>query len=249
MRILIVEDEQHLAVGLRFNFEQEGHEVDIAGNGRTALSRLQDAAPPFDLVVLDLMLPGMSGYEVCQTIRADDQELPILVLSSRPLAEDRAHAFDCGADQYLTKPFSLDELLSRVNNLLRRRQRTVQSGGAQSGSLRAGSAQSGPTLAGAPPLVELGEATIDFPRFQVRTPTATHELTTLEAQLLAYFVAHEGLVLSRRRLLAEVWEQSAAINSRSIDNFVLRLRKMIEPDPAAPRHLLSVRGTGYRFVR
>ena len=234
MRILIVEDEQHLADGLRFNFEQEGYEVETAGNGRTALSRLQDAAPPFDLVVLDLMLPGMSGYEVCQAIRADDEDLPILVLSSRPLAEDRAHAFDCGADQYLTKPFALDELLSRVRNLKRRRERTARNGT--------------DSAAPAPPLVELGDVTIDFPKFEVRTPTATHTLTTLEAQLLAYFVANEGVVLSRRRILKEVWEQSAAISSRSIDNFVLRLRKMIEPDPAAPRYLISVRGTGYKFV-
>lgn len=240
MRILIVEDEQHLADGLKFNFEQEGYEVDAAPSGRAALARLQDAAPPFDLVVLDLMLPGMSGYEVCQAIRADDEDLPILVLSSRPLAEDRAHAFDCGADQYLTKPFSLDELLSRVRNLLRRRERMVRAGGQ-----RAGAAAN----ASAPPIFELGEVTIDFPKFEVRTPAATHTLTTLEAQLLAYFVAHEGVVLPRRRILAEVWEQSAAISSRSIDNFVLRLRKMIEPDPAAPRHILSVRGTGYRFVR
>ena len=126
MKILIVEDEEALADGLKFNFEQEGYEVVVAGEGQTALEQFETTEPPFDLVILDLMLPGMSGYEICQTIRETNSQLPILILSARTLPQDKAQAFDLGTDQYMTKPFALPELLSRVRNLLQRRAATIE---------------------------------------------------------------------------------------------------------------------------
>ena len=228
MRILIVEDETALAEGLEFNFQQEGYHVDLAGDGPTALQRLDDAAPPFDLVILDLMLPGMSGYEICRHIRENDVELPILVLSARTLSEDKAQAFDAGTDQYMTKPFALPELLSRVRNLLDRRgQRGIA-------AIEHGFA--------------FGNVSIDFLSFQLTVDNQTHDLTKTEMELLRYFIDHEGVVLTRQQILRDVWSEPGTITTRSTDNFVMRLRRMIEPDASHPRHILSVRGTGYRFV-
>ncbi len=233
MRLLIVEDEAALAGGLKFNFEQEGYDVVVVGDGPSALARLAEGG--IDLVILDLMLPGMSGYEICKEIRLTDFELPIIVLSARTLSEDRTLAFDVGADQYLSKPFVLVELLSRVRNLLKRRgQRTAT-----------------PTPVANPELetCQLGVAQINLRSFQVLREGQQFDLTTLEAQLLRYFLQHPNRVLSRAEILEEVWGENVEISTRSIDNFVLRLRKLIEPDPSRPRHLLSVRGTGYRLVR
>lgn len=234
MKILIVEDEQALATGLRFNFEQEGYDVHLAGDGATALTLFQTAEPPFDVVTLDLMLPGMSGYEVCREIRDRDGAVPILVLSARTLSEDRTMAFDCGADQYLTKPFALPELLSRVRNLTNpRRAKTT----------------SEPPPPSAPDEFSFGDGiVVRFDQFELQIRDEIHTLTTMEMQLLRYFVEHENRVLSRMQIMNDVWSDSAALSSRSIDNFVMRLRRLIEPDPQAPRHILSVRGTGYRFV-
>lgn len=234
MKILIVEDEQALATGLRFNFEQEGYEVSLAGDGTTALTLFNNAAPPFDIVTLDLMLPGMSGYEVCREIRDRDGTVPILVLSARTLSEDRTTAFDCGADQYLSKPFALPELLSRVRNLTNRRR---------------GKSSTDVEVQKVPEVFSFGNGiTANFNRFELRIRDETHTLTTMEMQLLRYFVEHEDRVLSRRQIMNDVWSESAALSSRSIDNFVMRLRRLIEPDAQSPRHILSVRGTGYRFV-
>lgn len=236
MRILIVEDEEALALGLKFNFEQEGYEVLLAGDGRTALKLFEDTSAPVDLIILDLMLPGMSGYEICTAIRVVNKTVPILVLSARTLSEDRMHAFDCGTDQYITKPFVLPELLNRVRNLLERHK----------------------TLLTAAKTEVAEPATLlkyDFTHFRVEPQSfevivgeKRHSLTTQEMQLLKYFIEHEGEVLSRYQILDEVWDEHVDVTTRTIDNFVLRLRKMIEPDPARPRYILSVRGTGYRFV-
>lgn len=234
MRILIVEDEEAMANGLKFNFEQEGYEVSLARDGHVALELIQQADRPVDLVVLDLMLPGMSGYETCRKLREIESDLPVMVLSARTLSEDKALAFDSGTDQYVTKPFALPELLSRVRNLLERRQ-TVRSAGAAD--------RTSPIAE-----YEFNGVRINFQTFELTVGGQTHNLTTMEMQLLRYFIEHEGIVLSRSQILRDVWEQSAEITSRSIDNFVMRLRRLIEPDPSRPRHLLSVRGTGYRFV-
>lgn len=234
MRLLIVEDETSIARGLAFNFEQEGYAVTLAADGPTALTQFEAAATspdsqPFDCVVLDLMLPGMSGYAICERIRVQDPDVPILVLSARTLAEDKARAFDAGCDQYLTKPFALEELLSRVRNLINRR------------SPRVATEESSDLLV-------LGDRTIDFKRHQIATAEGPPiELTKMELALLRYFHKQPGMVLSREAISRDVWGQAADVSSRSIDNFVLRLRKLLEPDPAQPRHLISVRGTGYRF--
>lgn len=233
MRILVVEDEDAIAKGLRFNFEREGYQVDLAGDGPTALELYESAQPPVDLVVLDLMLPLMSGYEICRDLRRLDWELPILALTARTLSEDKIQAFDCGVNQYMTKPFSLPELLSRVRNLLDLRRK-----GLARRSVR-------PTE----DIVRFGNVAVDFGRFEIRHGEEVHTMTTREHELLRYFLEHDGVVLSRARLQSDVWKDSPDISSRSIDNFVMRLRRMIEDDPSSPRHLLSIRGTGYRFVR
>ncbi len=234
MRILVVEDEVAIARGLKFNFEREGWQVDVVGDGMSALELYESAQPPLDLIVLDLMLPQMSGYETCRALRRLDADIPVLALTARTLSEDKAQAFDCGVDQYLTKPFSLPELLSRVRNLLDRRRRSLE----RRASVR-------PTE----DVLRFGEVTVDFSRFELRRGVEIYPLTTREQELLRYFLENDGVVLSRSRLQSDVWKDSADITSRSIDNFVMRLRRMIEIDSSSPRHLLSIRGTGYRFVR
>ncbi len=235
MRILIVEDEDAIANGLKFNFEQEGYDVILAGDGHAALERFQDENAPIDLVILDLMLPGMSGYETCRAIRALDENLPIIVLSARSLSEDRAQAFDAGTDQYLTKPFALPELLVRVRKLLERR-------GNGRGSETARPVQRSRVF-------EFANVRVDFDTFEITVAGKTHSLTTQEMELLRYFIEHEGRVLPRLQILEDVWDHNPDVTTRTIDNFVMRLRKLIEPDPAEPRYILSVRGTGYRFVK
>jgi DNA-binding response OmpR family regulator len=236
MKILIVEDEEALAKGLKFNFEQEGFEVEMAGDGQSALSLFNSADPPFDLLILDLMLPGMSGYETCREIRKRDQFVAVLVLSARTLSEDRTMAFDCGADQYMSKPFALPELISRVRSLLERRRVMRPTEADASTGTR-------------PSKVIIGDNVgVDFDRFEVTVGEETTELTRMEMQLLRYFIEHADRVLPRSRIMNDVWADSGAMSNRSIDNFVMRLRRLIEPNPSEPRHIVSVRGTGYRFV-
>lgn len=232
MKILIVEDEDALADGLKFNFEQEGYDVVVAGEGQTALEQFEAADPPFDLVVLDLMLPGMSGYDICAAIRESNSHLPILILSARTLPQDKAQAFDLGTDQYMTKPFALPELLSRVRNLLQRRQ--VQ--------------PPPPAVERRPASYRFGDVVVDYDKFEVTVNGQTHSPTSLEMQLLRFFTENEGIVLSRLEILENVWPEDSDVTTRTIDNFVMRLRRLVEQNPAEPRHILSVRGTGYRFV-
>lgn len=237
--IVIVEDEEAIARGLKLNFELEGYSAVVCGDGPSVLKQFDEQPGAIDLVVLDLMLPGMSGYEICRLIRERDPRVPILVLSARTLSEDRAHAFDCGTDQYMTKPFALPELLSRVRNLLDRKRRFESEAAAAAVAV--------------PDEYVLGDARIDFRSFEIHrggvtTPLTTMPLTTMEAQLLRYFIQHAGRVLPRAQILRDVWDQNAEVTTRTIDNFVMRLRKYLETDPSNPRHLLSVRGTGYRFV-
>lgn len=234
MHILIVEDEAPIAAGLKFNFEQEGYDVSVAANGPAAIELVRDLLRSVDLIVLDLMLPGMSGYEICKEIRSTNPHVPIIVLSARMHSQDKAHAFDCGADQYVTKPFDLSEVLSRVRNLLKRRPPAPQPVAEPSDASL--------------DIYEFDDIVVDCRKFEVVVAGEPNSLTTMEMQLLRYFIEHEGIVLSRARILADVWGQSPEITTRSIDNFVMRLRKLIEPTPSNPCHLLSVRGTGYRFV-
>ena len=231
-RILIVEDEIALAEGLKFNFEQEGYDVLQAADGKTAIDLARDSDPPIDVIVLDLMLPEMSGYEVCRQIREFNATLPILVLSARTLSEDKTMAFEAGTDQYMTKPFALPELIARVKNLIERRPSNAETQPRKSTR----------------EAYQFGDVRVDFLKFQLISKGEVNTLTTMEMQLMKYFVEHPEVVLSRAQILRDVWEETADITSRSIDNFVLRLRRMIEPDPGTPRYLISIRGTGYRFV-
>ena len=232
--ILVVEDEQHLAFGIKFNLEAEGHVVTLVGDGQAALARIDSGAPAVDLVLLDLMLPGMSGYAVCESIRAAGNNLPIVMLTARTLVEDRIRGFDAGTDVYLQKPFDLEELLSVVRNLLARRSRddrTTPPGDRTNDAV-----------------FRFGSAEINFDTWQATAHGQPVRLTNLEMKLLRYLVEHEGKVISRDELLKNVWGLTRAPATRTVDTFVLGLRKHFEPDPSKPVHLLSVRGTGYRFV-
>lgn len=231
--ILVVEDEQHLAIGIKYNLEAEGYRVSIACDGRSALSLIHDEPSDIALIILDLMLPGMSGYDVCEALRSSGHEIPVLMLSARTLTEDRTRGFDVGANQYLTKPFELDELLSRVKNLL--------SFGAR-GDRRSSTAASPKST------FTFGDVTINFHTFQVVAGDETQRMTPLEMKLLRYFIENEGRVIPRQELLQNVWGMSGTLNTRAPDQFIRRLRKILEPDPASPRHLLTVRDAGYRFV-
>jgi two-component system OmpR family response regulator len=232
--ILVVEDEQHLAMGIKYNLVAEGYRVSTVGDGRAALKLLTEAPGSVDLVVLDLMLPGMSGYTVCEALRAIDRELPVLILSARTETEDRTRGFDVGANQYMSKPFDLDEFLSRVRNLLGFSRRRVEN--------RA------PPPAEGMAAFEFAAAKIDFSTFKVTVADEPVRMTQLELSLLRYFVDNEGRVIPRRELLENVWGVPGNVNTRAPDQFIRRLRKIFEPDPARPRHFLTIRDAGYRFV-
>ncbi|MBM4021793.1 MAG: response regulator transcription factor [Planctomycetes bacterium] len=236
--ILLVEDEEHLAFGIKFNLEAEGHRVTVVGDGQAALSRLAAGVEqPVDLVVLDIMLPGMSGYAVCAAIRTAGNTLPVVMLSARTLVEDRIRGFDAGTDVYLQKPFDLEELLSVIRSLSGRRGRGERAGG--------GGAVAGPP---ADVAYRFGTAEVNFDTWEVRVHGQPVRLTSLEMKLLRYLVEHEGKVVSRKELLENVWGLSRAPATRTVDTFMLALRKSFEADPSKPVHFLSVRGTGYRFI-
>ncbi|MFH5805352.1 response regulator transcription factor [Alienimonas sp. DA493] len=239
-RLLVVEDERAIAEGLRFNFEADGYAVTVAGDGPSALAAFESAKAKsgsdgaFDGIILDLMLPGMSGYEICRTIRRTDPAVPILMLTARTLTEDKIGGFDAGADQYVTKPFVLPELLARVRAMLARPRPAPPE-----------------EPSGREPVREFGDVSVDFDAFRLTVArgdkSRTHDLTTQEAALLRLFAENPGRVLPRQEILREVWPPDADVTPRTIDNFVLRLRRMVEPDPSDPKYLVSVRGTGYRF--
>lgn len=232
--ILVVEDEEHLAIGIKYNLEAEGYDVSTIGDGPSALQMIDDEARSVDLVILDLMLPGMSGYAVCERLREKGNEVPILMLSARTLVEDRVRGYDVGADQYLHKPFDLEELISMVRNLLSRRERRAP--------LPANHA------IGSEYKFNRGQAHVNFDTFEVTVCGKSLRLTSTEMKLLRYFVENEGKVVTRSQLLEHVWGMSHSPTTRTVDNFIVNLRKYFESDPAVPRHFLSVRGAGYRFV-
>ncbi len=227
-RILLLEDEKHLARGLSFNLEAEGYQVEVFERGEAALERLaQDGQPSIDLAVLDVMLPGISGFEVLQRMRADEGDLPVLMLTARDREQDIVRGLDMGADDYLTKPFSLPVLLARVRTLLRRNR--------------------GPDPA-TPASFSIGDCTIYPDRFELERDGSSSPLTAKELGLLLMLYARLGSAVSRGEILQEVWDLHPETQTRVVDTFVLRLRKLIEPDPSRPRHLLSVRSFGYRLV-
>jgi len=234
-RVLVVEDEAHLAEGLRFNLEAEGYLAEVVGDGEAAIQRLLSAEEPFDAVVLDLMLPGKDGFTVLSELRAARNHVPVLVLTARGHSEDVLKGFAAGADDYLAKPFELSILLARLQGLLRRSQ------WAREGA---------PGTATAGPLGQLSIAgkVIDFDKLELRSNGQIIRLTLMESELLRYLARSAGEIVSRKAILEEVWGLHEDTDTRAIDNFVVRLRRYIEPDPAHPRHLLTVRGVGYRFV-
>ncbi len=228
-RVLIVEDQLDIARSLRANLELEGHTVAIVGTGEDGVSWCQSWLP--DLVILDLMLPGMSGLEVLRTIRRRQPYVPVLILSARTAEIEKVEGFRLGADDYVTKPFGLMEVLARIDALLRRRAREIS-----------------PRAPVIPELLSFGQVVIDVGARTVRKGDRDVTLRPREFDLLVALVRHAGRVVSRGRLLAEVWGYDAAVVSRTVDTHMLELRRRLEDDPAHPKHLLTLRGTGYRLV-
>ena len=234
--ILLVEDEEHLAIGIRYNLTSEGLTVTTAADGHAALAILNKPNADVDLVVLDVMLPGMSGYAVCEEIRSQGSHIPVVMLTARTLVEDRIRGFNAGADVYLQKPFDLDELLSVIRSLLSRRKNSSESTPDKPATSRSENSFS------------FGKAHINFDTWEAYCDKRQIRLTALEMKLLRYLIEHEGLVLSRTELLKNVWGMDRAPATRTVDTFMLNLRKSFEENPSRPRHFLSVRGAGYRFV-
>jgi DNA-binding response OmpR family regulator len=248
-RVLVVEDEAHLADGLRFNLQAEGHAVEVAADGETALEKLADKKERFDAVVLDVMLPGKSGFDVAALLREKKNYVPILMLTARGRPEDVLQGFAAGADDYLPKPFELAILIARLESLLRRsvwmkhadRADPVASNNDDNAQQASTSEESGDSFS-------FGGKSIDFAELELRTLGNTIHLTVMEAEFLRYLVRSEGRVVSRKAILEEVWGLHEDTDTRAIDNFVVRLRRYIEEDPSQPKHLQTVRGVGYRFV-
>jgi DNA-binding response OmpR family regulator len=229
-RLLLVEDEQHLAAGLKLNFELEGYVVDVAGTGREAAALLV-APEPYDAIILDVMLPDTSGFSLCRKLRDAGNFTPVLMLTALGTTDDRVAGLEAGADDYLAKPFDLAELLARVRSLLRR-QDWERSQGAE------------PTSG----VYGFGDARIDFDRKEATMRGEEVKLTRLEFDLLRYFATNPERVLSRQELQKKVWKLANYPNSRMVDNFIMRLRRHFERDPSAPVHFVAVRGAGYRFI-
>ena len=242
-RVLVVEDEVHLAEGLRFNLEAEGYEAEVVGDGESATAKLLQGKEAFDLVVLDIMLPGKDGFTVVSELRNARNYVPVLMLTARGRPEDVLKGFAAGADDYLAKPFDLSILLARLQGLLRR-----------SHWMRGGQASSLPGASERKATVEefgrfsFAGKIIDFGALELRSGGNTIHLTVMESELLQHLVRNDGKVVSRKQILEQVWGLHEDTDTRAIDNFVVRLRRYIEDDPAHPKHLLTVRGVGYRFV-
>ncbi len=234
-RILVVEDEEHLAAGIRFNLELDGYEVETIGDGLRAVERLAPEAaelqpgPSVDLVLLDVMLPGLDGFQIVARMRQAGNFAPVLMLTAKGLPEDVVHGLEVGADDYLAKPFELPVLLARVKGLIRRRD-------------WARGPDEGPEAA------RVGEAEVDFRNFQLQRGEHTVRLTLLETMLLKLLVQRRGQVVSKAEILERVWNLSPDTETRAVDNFVMRLRRHVEDDPRNPRLLQTVRGVGYRLA-
>jgi DNA-binding response OmpR family regulator len=244
-RVLVVEDEAHLAQGLCFNLQAEGYSTEVVGDGEAATDRLLDKKENFDAVVLDIMLPGKDGFSVVEELRAARNYVPVLMLTARSRPEDVLKGFAAGADDYLPKPFDLSILLARLQGLLRRSQ-WVRGGQPASGA--AGNQIASDQSAGDFGTFSFGGKTIDFGTLELRTADNVIHLTLMESELLRHLVRNDGRVVSRKQILEEVWGLHEDTDTRAIDNFMVRLRRYIEDDPAQPRHLLTVRGVGYRFL-
>ena len=232
-KILVVEDEPHLAFSLKFNLEAEGFFVEVVANGRHAIERFGQSQD-YSLVILDGMLPEVDGVDVAKFIRAKTPTMGVLMLTARAGDQDRVAGFEAGVDDYLTKPFNLQELLLRVKRMSQRAQLLK-------------SAKGSPAAPGAS-IMKVGEIELNTELLLLTTTKGSHNLTALEANIMAEFMRHPNRVLSRDYLLQKVWGMSAEVETRTVDNFIVRLRRFLEEEPAAPKHLVSVRGRGYRLV-
>ncbi len=230
-KILIVEDEEHIAEGLRFNLEAEGFEAEIAPDGEIALNLLTTEGKTFDLIVLDVMLPKVGGFEVARTLRKSKNFVPILMLTARSRPEDVLMGFEAGTDDYLPKPFDLSIFLARLKSLLRRQKWTNNNSFIESD------------------IFEINGKTIDFTNLELKTQNETIQLTLMEVKLLKYLIEKVGTPVARKEILENVWDLSEDTDTRAIDNFIVRLRKYLEEDPSKPQILQTVRGIGYKFVK
>lgn len=254
--LLVVEDEAHLADGLRFNLEAEGHSVQVVGDGESAMERLVGAKEKFDAVVLDVMLPGIDGFELASELRRAQNYVPVLMLTARGRPEDVLKGFAAGADDYLPKPFELPIFLARLQGLLRRSAWLTSAQGVQSTASASHAEPAAPKSMDAPAasaqaadVFSFDDRTIDFANLELRGGGNTIQLTLMEAKLLRHLVQNVGRTVSRKSILEDVWGLHEDTDTRAIDNFIVRLRRYIEADPSNPTHLLTVRGVGYRFVR
>jgi DNA-binding response OmpR family regulator len=240
-RILVVEDEYHLAQGLCFNLEADGHDVTVVADGAAALKTLHDQPGRYDAIILDVMLPGRDGFEVAGELRRSGDFVPILMLTARGRAEDILRGFESGADDYLPKPFELQILLARVRGLLRR--------SAWSRTADRTVLETPPPSPAAPGnVVSFGGNTLDLDSLELRVGTMPYHLTAMEADLLQYLLKNAGKVVSRKSILEDVWNVHEDTDTRAIDNFIVRLRRFLNENPANPRHVLTVRGIGYKFI-
>jgi len=254
-RVLVVEDEAHLAEGLRFNLEAEGLSVEVAGDGETAIERLLGPGQKVDAVVLDVMLPGMDGFAVASALRKARNYVPVLMLTARGRPEDVLAGFAAGTDDYLPKPFELPIFLARLQGLLRRSawlssrdQQAIDAKSPKSAPAAAARSAASAERAADKDVFTFDGRTIDFPNLELRTKDGTIQLTLMEAKLLRHLIRSNGQTVPRKSILEDVWGLREDTDTRAIDNFIVRLRRYIEEDPAKPKHLLTVRGVGYRFV-
>jgi two-component system, OmpR family, alkaline phosphatase synthesis response regulator PhoP len=242
-RVLVVEDESHLAQGLRFNLEAEGYSVEVVAEGESALDRLSKTDENFDVVVLDVMLPGIDGFEVVSALRKARNYVPVLILTARGRPEDVLQGFSAGADDYLPKPFQLPIFLARLQGLLRRSQ-WLKSENSERGETKSESGKP----AAEQEVYRVDGRTIDFDALELRTKNTTIQLTLMEAKLLRHLIRNAGRTVARESILEDVWGLREDTDTRAIDNFIVRLRRYIEENPSKPKHLLTVRGVGYRFI-
>jgi DNA-binding response OmpR family regulator len=233
--ILVIEDEQHLAEGLRFNLEAEGHHVELVETGEAGLDLLLRERRAFDVVILDIMLPGKNGFTVMSEMREAGQFIPTLMLTARGHPDDVLKGFAAGADDYLTKPFELAILIARIQSLLRRRTWLL-------------AANHVPVVPAAGEVFTFGNKSVDFAKLELHVGETVYPLTLMEANVLRYLIRHEGKPVSRKSMIEDVWGLHEDTDTRPIDNFIVRLRRYLEDDPRNPRHLLTQRGIGYRFV-
>jgi DNA-binding response OmpR family regulator len=239
-RILIVEDEAHLAQGLRLNLEAEGHTIHVTDNGEDALRRLLKNRESFEALVLDVMLPGKDGFTVARELREAQNFVPVLMLTARGRPEDVLKGFESGADDYLPKPFNLAILIARLESLLRRKKWSEDFAAASSKPARPGE--------GSLDSFDFEGKLVDFQNLRLHASGKIVQLTVMEAELLRYLIKNSGHPVSRKAILEDVWNLHEDTDTRAIDNFIVRLRRYIERDPSKPRHVLTIRGIGYQFV-